>query len=598
MSKRNSYQFGLAIGIASLSWALSISAQGTKEGLLTGAITSASGAPLEGVAVSAQIEGEPITTSVYTGADGRYFFPPIKEGHYQVWAQAVGLERSESAADVTGGVKRLDFKMKETTDIIRQLSGYQAMAALPEDTKAHRRGKVLFQKMCTYCHESSTALRDRFDQHGWETIVSVMTTGFNPGNTKPLTAPQMELATYLTEMRGPGPSPMKPQVFRPKGEATLAAVYDYDVELEGGGYSAHNGSDWRYGQASSAGGNGSMHDAVVDDDGNFWFTVPASGGKRTVARVDRVTGKVTEFAVPIGAGPAIAKAHGIYRASNGLIYFNASPRIAYLDGTLGIIDPKTQKVESVAPPAGMTLVSGWLGGDSKGNVWTASGTMQRGAALRFDPRTRTFTQFLSPTAAMTYGVAGDSDGNGWWMGVNDDIIVHGNGATGQTTEIQLPAQPPAEYVKPGDFDEGEVIPQQGIGGKQSPRRPYADLRGTALWIPNFYGNTVTHIDTRSKAVKYYPVPYPAMNPYEAAVDSRGRVWVTFQNSDELGRFDPASNAWTMYSYPTKGMAQRQNHLFEKNGVLEFVSASGPSHRVGRMVIRSAQDVQALREKVR
>jgi virginiamycin B lyase len=224
--------------------------------------------------------------------------------------------------------------------------------------------------------------------------------------------------------------------------------------------------------------------------------------------------------------------------------------------------------------------------------------MKQGGALRFDPRTRMFMQFRSPTAGMTYGVAGDADGNGWWMGVNDDVIVHGDAATGRVTEIRLPPQPPAEFVKPGDFEAGEEIPQPGIGGKQSPRRPYADLKGQALWIPNFFGNTLVRIDTRSKAVKYYSVPYPAMNPYEAVVDSKGHVWVTFQNSDELGRFDPATASWTIYSYPTKGMAQRQNHLYEKDGVLQFISASGASHRVGKMVMRSAQEVQALHARAR
>ena len=89
-----------------------------------------------------------------------------------------------------------------------------------------------------------------------------------------------------------------------------------------------------------------------------------------------------------------------------------------------------------------------------------------------------------------------------------------------------------------------------------------------------------------------------MNPYEAAVDSKHKVWVTFQNSDEMGRFDPDTGAWTMYSWPTKGMAQRQNHMLEKDGVLQFASASGVAHRVGRMVIRSERDVQALRERIR
>ncbi len=117
---------------------------------------------------------------------------------------------------------------------------------------------------------------------------------------------------------------------------------------------------------------------------------------------------------------------------------------------------------------------------------------------------------------MTYGIA---DGNGLWTGVNDGILAHGNGAPGEVTEIKLPTQFPTEYVKPGDFADGEEIPQPGIGGKQSPRRPYADLKSPTLWVPNFDGNSLVRIDTRTKALKYLAVPSSGMNPYEAAVDS-------------------------------------------------------------------------------
>ena len=591
--RRIRHQIGFAIAAAGVLM-LALPVQSAGEGLLTGTITSAAGVPIEGVVVSAHVAGEPITTSVYTGADGRYFFPPMKSSHYEVWAQAIGLERAEAAANLESGTVRLDFKMKETTDLVPQLSGYQVVAALPEDTVAHRRGKALFQKNCTYCHQTSTALRDRFDQHGWETIVSVMLNGFSPSNNRPLSPQQQELANYLTEMRGPGSSPMKPQVFRPKGEATLPVVYEYDVEYDGGGYSAHNGSDWRFGPASSAGGTGAMHDSALDFDGNLWFTSTRGSKIRTVARVDAKTGETKSFGVPLRDG-GMARAHGIFPGGDGRIYFNASPRIAYLDGMLGIIDPEAQVVEAIPAPAG---VSGWLGTDGQGKIWAASGTMREGGAIRFDPKTREFTVFKSPTAGLTYGIAGDREGNGWWMAVNDDIIVHGDVKTGQVTEIKLPEKPLTEYLKPGDLADGENFGHPGLGGPQSPRRPYADLNGHFVWVPNMFGNTMVRIDTRTKALKYFPLPYPAMNPYEAMVDSQHRVWVTFQNSDEMGRFDPNTESWTIYSYPTKGMAQRQNHMLERDGVLQFSSASGASHRVGRMVMRSAADVQALRNQVR
>lgn len=584
---------GTVVAAAALAFSLAVS--GAEEGVLTGTVKSASGSPIEGVAVSAQLPGEPITTSVYSGADGRFFFPPMKGGKYRVWAQAVGLERAEASADLAAKATKVDFAMKETADVIPQLSGYQAVAAMPDDTRAHRRGKVLFQKNCTYCHETSAALRDRFDQAGWEAIVTAMTQGFTR-NPKPLSPAMKELAAFLTEMRGPGPSPMKPQAFRPKGEGTLPVSYEYDVEYAEGGFSTHNGSDWRNGHGSTAGGGGAIHDATLDWDGNFWFTSNRASSNRTVGRVDGKTGKTTNFGLPIGEG-RMAQSHGILLGPDGRVYFNASPRIAYLDGDLGIVDTKALKVEAVKTPDGMTGVSGWLSYDGKGRIWTASGPQRaQGGALRFDPKTRQFTMFKNPTAKMTYGIAGDGDGNGWWTGVDDDIMVYSD-ASDQAHEIKLPAQPPAEYVQPGDFAEGEEIPQPGIGGKQSPRRPIADHATTAVWIPNFYGNTLLRIDTKTKALKYYKVPYPAMNPYEAAVDSKHQVWVTFQNSDEMGRFDPNTGNWTMFSWPSKGMAQRQNHMLERDGVLQFVSASGPSHRVGRMVMRSEKDVQALRARV-
>ncbi|MGE3510145.1 MAG: hypothetical protein AB7N65_14825, partial [Vicinamibacterales bacterium] len=336
---------------------------------------------------------------------------------------------------------------------------------------------------------------------------------------------------------------------------------------------------------------------VLDWDGNIWFSSNRANERRTIGRVDGKTGKTSNFAVKSGEA-RVAQSHGMLLGPDGKVYFNASPKIAYLDGDLGIVDPRTQKVETVRPPEGSTLVSGWLSYDGKGRIWMASGTFKPPTgALRYDPKTRQFTQFKSLTARLTYGVAGDADGNGWWTGVDDDTIVYSD-SNDQVHEIKLPERPLTEYLKPGDFAEGDEIPQPGIGGRQSPRRPVADLNGTSVWVPNFRGNTLVQIDTKTKELKYHAVPYPAMNPYEAAVDSKHQVWITFQNSDEMGRFDPATGKWTMYSWPTKGMSQRQNHMLERNGVLQFVSASGAAHRVGRMVIRTERDLQALRDRVK
>jgi len=120
--------------------------------LLTGTVKSASGEKLEGVTVFAKIEGRPVTVSVFTDEQGAYYFPPMEEGKYKVWAQAVGFEAARGDVTLKGASQRKDFAMKETKDYWLQLSGDEMDAALPEDTANHRRMKDVFMRQCTSCH--------------------------------------------------------------------------------------------------------------------------------------------------------------------------------------------------------------------------------------------------------------------------------------------------------------------------------------------------------------------------------------------------------------------------------------------------------------
>src|SRR5690349_21412257 len=56
--------------------------------LLTGTVKGPSGEKMAGVTVSAKMEGQTITTSVFTDDYGDYYFPALDAGKYQVWAQA------------------------------------------------------------------------------------------------------------------------------------------------------------------------------------------------------------------------------------------------------------------------------------------------------------------------------------------------------------------------------------------------------------------------------------------------------------------------------------------------------------------------------
>src|SRR3989475_13057745 len=100
----------LASLLACATSVLAASAAHAADQSLSGAVTSRSGQRLEGVTVSAKLEGSTIATSVYTDAAGVYVFPPLPAGRYRVWAQALGFERSNGAVDLSAA-RRAGFTL-------------------------------------------------------------------------------------------------------------------------------------------------------------------------------------------------------------------------------------------------------------------------------------------------------------------------------------------------------------------------------------------------------------------------------------------------------------------------------------------------------
>ncbi len=352
-------------------------------------------------------------------------------------AQAVGYEAGRSELDMKGSVQHQDFMLKTVDNVAPQLSGDQWLASLPEDTKEDRRMKELIRIDCVGCHSPAYPLENRFDEKGWEKILTLMSRevvgGFLPDDNPPMPAVNYfkpELAAYLAKMRGPGPSPIKFKLRpRPTGEAALAVVTEYDVPLANGAMAPAYGSDWSCGAPGSSGG---VHDAQLDWDGNLWFTDWNLNMVRTVGRVDAKTGEVTNIRVA-GANGFAASTHAIIRDNSGYLWVNVRIALAALPGAqehsgqansvLGRIDPKTQKIDLFAAPQGMPVVGSFLDWDGKGNIWMIGGT----GALSFDTTTKKYTVFKSPIQNTDiggpgpYGVMGDKEGNGWWSQFSSDM---------------------------------------------------------------------------------------------------------------------------------------------------------------------------------
>src|SRR5215467_108766 len=304
--------------------------------LLAGAITSASGQKLEGVTVSAKRDGTTITTSVYTDQDGNYYFPPLADGKYQVWAQALGFETAKGSVDLTA-TRKHNIALKPMTDreaMIRQLPGELMVAALPEDTEDDARIKKIFTNQCTGCHTPGYVLQFSFDEAGWNKIINMMKVipaVFQGPGAKPnaiIEYNQKPLAAYLARARGPGETSMKftPRP-RPTGEAARVTWTLYDVPLNpdtGIGtvskYNTNDGTDWSLGTTSRIGQL--PHDGGMGLDGNLYYTVNAPNRGVTIGKVDAKTGEVKYLKVDKRDGSSAATAHGLTRDANGDFWFD------------------------------------------------------------------------------------------------------------------------------------------------------------------------------------------------------------------------------------------------------------------------------------
>jgi virginiamycin B lyase len=580
---------------------------------LNGTIVSPSGQKLEGATVSAKREGSTITMSLYTDTAGNYYFPPLAEGRYRVWAQALGFERSTSSVDLSAA-RRADFTLQEIADPerrFRQLPGEMMVAALPDASADDARMKKIFMNNCTGCHSTSYALQFRFDEAGWNHIIDLMkivpVTGVYPGpGAKPnqiLERHQKQLAAYLARARGPGDSSLKvvPRP-RPTGEAARAVwtLYDLPLNPEAGigiRYNANDGTDWALGTTSKLGQL--PHDGAMGLDGIIYFTSNNPNRGVTIGKVDPVTGAVKYLKADAQNGLA-ATAHGLARDRAGNLWFDVNPGRR----ALGKLDVATDKITIYQTPESMSPVGGavTVDVDGKGMVWASTPA----GAVRFDPATEKFTEFKSAIpernprgSGATYGAAGDRDGNGWWAQMAMDTVYKGDVATGKTITVKIPdvnvdrlfGEERAFYDKVSDLTFNAPLPWS-----QGPRRMGTDKNADLLWVGNSYGSSWARINTKTLETAIVPLPDPAMQAYHISVDSHHHVWGNLWTADCIVRYEPDAKRWTTFDLPVRGTEIRHISLLERGDRISVVVPVYRTSQMGVLTLRSEAELEALKAK--
>jgi hypothetical protein len=348
---------------------------------------------------------------------------------------------------------------------------------------------------------------------------------------------------------------------------------------------------------------------AIARDGNIWTNDLINNKIRTYTKIDVKTGEVKNFPVAVGREGYVRGSHGMTTGPDGIIWLNLfagagmqnDPEIDGGLGGLGRIDPTTEKLEIFTPPPGMAGVGAHLEVDVNNKVWASTST----GAIRFDPETKQFTQFKSATPgsrryASTYGVAGDSEGNGWWAIITADKVGFADVKTGKTGEVELPPEPAlVELMTKEDraFYEKEVGDLSGLNANvllpwaQAPRRLGGDPKGKVIWVGNFFGHTLAEIDIRTHKVTYHKPPLPFSGPYDVETDNNSVAWVALRHADRLGKFDPRTQQWTVFLLPTLGAEPRYVTVDRPRGDVWLAYSRTP--KVARIQTRTEEELRGV-----
>lgn len=219
------------------------------------------------------------------------------------------------------------------------------------------------------------------------------------------------------------------------------------------------------------------------------------------------------FDVVPGSGPHdVAAAPG----AGAPVYYTAQRT-----GKLGILDPKTGKVEEVDLGARSAPHGVIVGPD--GGAWVTDGGQN--AIVRVDPVTKAVKKWPLPQGsgyANLNTLTFDRKGRVWFTGQS--------GVYGRV-----------------DLSTGDVKVWQAPRG----RGPYgiATTPSGDVYYASLAGNHIARIDVETGNVTVIEPPTKDQGARRVWSDSKGRIWVSYWNTGHVGMYDPTARAWKEWKLP-------------------------------------------------
>jgi streptogramin lyase len=185
-----------------------------------------------------------------------------------------------------------------------------------------------------------------------------------------------------------------------------------------------------------------------DKGGHLWVTY---FGLNKLAKLHPETGKITEYATPLGSAekPELAGMYGISMGPDGKVWYGK-----YGEDTYGTIDTETGEVTQYEMPN--KVATHRLGVDDHGMVWIPESAT--GRLARYDPQSKTFKYYdLPDNDAFPYAVRVDGPrGVIWVTGTGSDSIYKFNPKTEAFVKYQLPSKVAFTRMAPVDYSTGDV----------------------------------------------------------------------------------------------------------------------------------------------
>ena len=203
-------------------------------------------------------------------------------------------------------------------------------------------------------------------------------------------------------------------------------------------------------------------------------------------------------------------------------------------------------------------------GDGAPVYYTAQMTGKLGI---LDPRSGKYEEIALGPHSAPHGVIVGPDGAAWITDGGQNAIVRVDAQSHAVKVWPLPADDGNINLNTLTFDhDGRVwfTGQSGYYGRLDPAKSdiklWAAPRGSGpygiattpsgeVYYASLAGNYIGHIDLQTGTATVIEPPTKGQGARRVWSDSQGRIWVSYWNTGQVGRYDPAAKTWREWKLP-------------------------------------------------